>query len=74
MRDPNRPPDIMIVDDTPQNLRLLTDLLKKKEYRVRPIPNGALALQAVAAEPPDLILLDIDMPGMNGFEVCRKLK
>ncbi len=67
-------PDIMIVDDTPQNLRLLSELLGAKGYRVRPVPNGALALRAAGAEPPDLILLDINMPGMSGFEVCRRLK
>ncbi len=66
--------DILIVDDTLANLRLLGRMLAKQGYRPRPVPSGALALQAVEAEPPDLILLDINMPGMNGYEVCAKLK
>lgn len=66
--------NIMIVDDTPQNLRLLGDMLKDKGYDVRPAPSGKVALRAAAADPPDLILLDIDMPDMDGYEVCRRLK
>lgn len=65
---------ILIVDDTPANLGLLSDMLKVAGYGVRPAPNGRLALQAAQNLPPDLILLDINMPEMNGFEVCRKLK
>jgi putative two-component system response regulator len=64
----------MIVDDTPENLRVLVDLLREQGYTVRPIPNGRLALQAAAKGHPDLILLDIDMPDMDGYEVCRRLK
>ncbi|MDZ4200354.1 MAG: response regulator, partial [Kiritimatiellia bacterium] len=67
-------PDILVVDDTPANLRLLSDMLKGRGYRVRPVPSGKLALQAVQREPPDLILLDINMPEMNGYEVCERLK
>ncbi len=67
-------PNILVVDDTPANLTLLVGMLKDRGYRVRPVPSGALALQAAAAEPPDLILLDISMPEMDGFEVCAKLK
>ncbi len=66
--------DIIVVDDVPANLTLLTGMLKEKGYRVRPVPSGKLALKAVEHEPPDLILLDITMPDMDGFEVCRKLK
>lgn len=66
--------DVLIVDDTPANLRLLSQMLSEQGYRVRPVPDGQLALAAVGAEPPDLILLDIRMPGMNGYEVCEKLK
>lgn len=66
--------DILIVDDTPANLRLLSKMLAKRGYRVRPVPDGSLALAAVRAEPPDLILLDIRMPGMDGYEVCQHLK
>ncbi len=68
------PGNILIVDDTPANLTLLSGLLKEKGHRVRPVPGGRLALKAVESEPPDLILLDINMPEMNGFEVCERLK
>jgi signal transduction histidine kinase len=66
--------DLLIVDDTPANLHLLADLLKQRGYKVRPVPSGELALQAATAYPPDLVLLDINMPNMNGFEVCERLK
>jgi len=69
-----RRPDILIVDDTPANLRLLGGMLGKQGYKSRPVPSGALALQAIESEPPDLILLDINMPGMNGYETCERLK
>ncbi len=66
--------NILVVDDVPANLTLLTGMLKEKGHRVRPVPSGKLALKAVEHEPPDLILLDITMPEMDGFEVCRRLK
>ena len=66
--------DVLIVDDTPANLRLLSQMLAEHGYHVRPVPDGPMALAAVQAEPPDLILLDIRMPGMNGYEVCEHLK
>ncbi len=66
--------DILVVDDVPANLTLLAGMLKEKGYRVRPVPSGKLALKVVEREPPDLILLDITMPEMDGFEVCRRLK
>jgi two-component system, sensor histidine kinase and response regulator len=69
-----QPGGILAVDDTPANLALLTTLLKGKGYRVRAAPSGALALRAAAADPPELVLLDITMPEMDGFEVCRRLK
>ncbi len=69
-----RKADILIVDDTPANLRMLGGMLAKQGYKSRPVPSGILALKAVESEPPDLILLDINMPGMNGYEVCEKLK
>src|SRR5512135_3528274 len=72
---PTLPPeDILVVDDTPANLRLLSDLLTQQGYRVRPATDGALALKSAAAKIPDLILLDVNMPGMDGYEVCRRLK
>ncbi|HBB32346.1 MAG TPA: hybrid sensor histidine kinase/response regulator [Cyanobacteria bacterium UBA9273] len=66
--------NILVVDDTPANLRLLVDILTAKGYKVRPVPNGKLALSAARGMPPDLILLDIMMPEINGYEVCEQLK
>jgi two-component system, NtrC family, sensor kinase len=66
--------NILVVDDTPANLRLLAGILNEKGYKVRPVPNGELALSAARGMPPDLILLDIMMPEMNGYEVCQKIK
>lgn len=66
---------IMIVDDTPANLKLLQQLLQAQgSYRTVAFPSGAQALRAAALKPPDLILLDIVMPDMDGFEVCQHLK
>lgn len=68
------PADILIVDDTPANLQLLAGLLKERGYKVRPAPHGEVALQAASRQPPDLILLDIHMPDLDGYEVCERLK
>jgi two-component system, sensor histidine kinase and response regulator len=65
---------IMVVDDQPANLKVLEDMLRNQGYHVRSFPRGRLALAAAAQNPPDLILLDINMPEMNGYDVCRKLK
>jgi putative two-component system response regulator len=65
---------ILAVDDTPASLRLLTDILNGEGYSVRSAINGELALKAAISQPPHLILLDINMPGMDGFEVCRRMK
>jgi len=65
---------IMIVDDTPENLELLAEMLHAQGYRVMQFPSGALALRAAKKNPPDLILLDIMMPDMDGYQVCRALK
>ena len=65
---------ILIVDDTPANLRLLAGLLTSRGYQVRPARNGKMALSSAETSPPDLILLDIMMPGMDGYEVCKQLK
>lgn len=65
---------LMIVDDTPDNLRLLSSMLREEGHDVRLFPNGRMALQAARQEAPDLVLLDVHMPGMNGFEVCEQLK
>ena len=66
--------NILAVDDTPQNLHLLVDILSEYNYKVRPVPNGKLAISAAKISPPDLILLDIMMPGLNGYQVCKQLK
>jgi len=67
-------PSVVIVDDMPDNLRLLTSILKDRGYKVRPAPSGARAMATIRKEPPELILLDIMMPGLDGYEVCRQLK
>ncbi|HEY9671742.1 MAG TPA: hybrid sensor histidine kinase/response regulator [Waterburya sp.] len=66
--------NILIVDDTPENLRLLSNALMERGYKVRSVINGAMALMGAKAAPPDLILLDINMPQMNGYQVCEALK
>jgi CheY-like chemotaxis protein len=68
------PGNIMIVDDNPANLKLLDEMLRQRDYEVRSFPRGRLALAAAELEPPDLILLDVTMPEMNGYEVCELLK
>jgi two-component system, sensor histidine kinase and response regulator len=65
---------VLVVDDTVMNLHLLSDLLGKHGYEVRAVTSGRQALKAVEHDPPDLILLDIAMPGMDGYEVCRQLR
>ncbi|MEH2208742.1 MAG: diguanylate cyclase [Nostoc sp.] len=66
--------NILVVDDTPDNLRLLAKILELQGYIIRKSINGRMALQAAERHPPDLILLDINMPEMNGYEVCQQLK
>jgi two-component system, sensor histidine kinase and response regulator len=66
--------DILIVDDTPDNVRFLTAILTEQGYKVRGVTRGKTALMGVQAQLPDLILLDIIMPEMDGFELCRTLK
>ncbi len=65
---------ILVVDDVSANLQVLTGMLKTRGYKVRPAPSGKMALLAARKAPPDLILLDINMPDMNGYEVCEHLK
>jgi len=75
MAELSKPPaSILIVDDTPANLNVLSTILTQQGYKVRPANNGEVALVVAQRATPDLILLDIQMPGMNGFEVCRRLK
>ncbi|MFI3156428.1 MAG: response regulator [Methylococcaceae bacterium] len=66
--------EIMVVDDAPENLKFLRDILTEAGYQVRSASDGELALRSVQVRPPALILLDIRMPDMDGFEVCRRLK
>lgn len=74
--DQNVPPkgNILIVDDNPNNLRLLSIMLTEESYKVRSVTNGPMALIAAQAALPDLILLDINMSSMDGYEVCQALK
>lgn len=75
MSEPNTAPDrILIVDDTPQNLQFLEPLLCSRGYRVFAVSSGAAALRAAPQDRPDLILLDVRMPEMDGYEVCTRLK
>ena len=67
-------PTVMVVDDTPDNLALLDHMLRAQGYRVRAFPRPALALAAALRTPPDIFLLDINMPEMTGFELCKRLK
>ncbi|MEP6485996.1 PAS domain-containing protein [Microcoleus vaginatus GB2-A3] len=66
--------NILMVDDNPESLRLVSRLLSKRGYKVRPTRDGKLALNFAVSSPPDLILLDIMMPGMDGYQVCEQLK
>ncbi len=70
----NVKPEILVVDDMPANLALLSSILKQKGYKVRAVTNGNIAIQSAFAAPPDLILLDILMPVIDGYDVCQKLK
>lgn len=65
---------ILIVDDTPENLKLLSGMLSTAGYKVNLAPSGKLALRFIESHLPDLILLDIIMPQMDGYEVCQQLK
>lgn len=64
----------MLVDDTPNNLHLLVNILRKNDYKVRPVTDGHSAIAAVREHPSDLILLDILMPVLDGYQVCQRLK
>lgn len=72
----NHPPkaDILAIDDTPENLTLLSQMLTEKGYKVRSVTKGSTAIRGAKAVPPDIILLDVKMPEMNGYEVCQQLK
>jgi CheY-like chemotaxis protein len=68
------PAKILVVDDTPHNVKLLADLLSVKGYGVATAATGEEALAKLPAEKPDLILLDVMMPGLSGYDVCRKIR
>jgi len=68
------PPKILVVDDTPINVKLLADVLAVKGFAVATAASGEEALAKVAADPPDLVLLDVMMPGLSGYDVCRRLR
>jgi class 3 adenylate cyclase len=67
-------PRILVVDDTPANIKLLGDLLAAKGYAVSTASNGEEGLAKIASERPDLVLLDVMMPGISGYEVCRRIR
>jgi len=67
-------PEILIVDDMPDNVQIISLMLKTKGYKIRSALTGKLALQIVRDNPPDLILLDVNMPEMTGYEVCELQK
>ena len=69
-----RPASILIVDDVAANLQVLTGMLDDRGYLTRPVTSGKMALLAAQNDPPDLVLLDITMPGMDGYEVCARMK
>jgi CheY-like chemotaxis protein len=65
---------VLVVDDTPSNLKVLRTLLVANGYGVTTADNGQAALDSAAADPPDLVLMDVVMPGMDGYEACRRLR
>ena len=67
-------PSILLVDDTPTNLEVLVDYFADSGFDVSVATNGEKALKQIEANPPDLILLDVMMPGIDGFETCRRIK
>lgn len=66
--------DILIVDDNAANLDLLSAVLRERQYRVRAVPSGPMALEAARRHPPELVMLDVNMPGMDGYETCEAFK
>ena len=65
---------LLVVDDAPEQLKMLVRVLRDSGYDVQTAEDGAAALAAADQDPPDLVLLDVDMPGIDGFETCRRLK
>ena len=73
-RQSKRPARILIADDDPSMRELLTGLVQDLGYEAQAVPDGEAALAAIAARPPDLVLSDVVMPGLSGFDLCRRLK
>ncbi len=73
-RELEKTPTVLVVDDNQQNLELLQAYLEDTDYRTVPARDGAEALEIIGKDPPDLILLDVMMPKMSGFEVCKRIK
>ena len=73
-KEQEKTPMVLVVDDNQQNLELLQAYLEDMDCRTTPAHNGPQALEIVAKDPPDLILLDVMMPKMSGFEVCKRIK
>ena len=67
-------PKVLVVDDTPHNVKLLADLLTVKGFSVTTAADGETALAQLAADKPDIVLLDIMMPGLSGYDVCRRIR
>jgi DNA-binding response OmpR family regulator len=74
MNDIARPAVVMIIDDEPENLNVLGEILRLERWDVRAFAHGAQALAAARKDPPDLVLMDVRMPGMDGYEMCRQFK
>jgi len=72
--EPTAPAHMLVVDDDPRSLKLLAGFLQAEGYVVRTAPDGAAALEAAVAHPPDVVLLDVMMPELTGYEVCQRLK
>ena len=70
----SEPAKVLVVDDTPNNVKLLSDILSVKGYVVSTAASGEEALAKIAADPPDLVLLDVMMPGLSGYDVCRQIR
>jgi DNA-binding response OmpR family regulator len=68
------PADILLVDDKPTNLDLLSRVLKSQNYRVRTVTSGLMALDAMHRQLPEVVLLDVAMPGMDGYETCLRIR
>jgi CheY-like chemotaxis protein len=68
------PAKVLVVDDTPNNVKLLSDVLAVRGYAVTTAASGEEALARIASDPPDLVLLDVMMPGLSGYDVCRRIR